>query len=99
MKNFRFLEWKVYKDSQELFLVVLEIIQKLSREYRYELGSQLLSSGSSIILNIAEGSERNEPHETGSDQEPLDQFSRELMDEGGIEIVTGDESEEEESFL
>ena len=29
--------------------------------------------------------------------EPLDQFSRELMDEGGIEIVSADE--EEESFL
>lgn len=29
--------------------------------------------------------------------ESLDQFSRELMDEGGIEIVSGDE--EEESFL
>lgn len=34
-----------------------------------------------------------------TDAEPLDQFSRELMDEGGIEIVTGDEREEEESFL
>ena len=54
----------------------------------------LEGQGISII-----GGGRSEPHETGSDQEPLDQFSRELMDEGGIEIVTGDESEEEESFL
>ena len=36
---------------------------------------------------------------TNTETEPRDQFSRELMDEGGIEIVTGDESEEEESFL
>ena len=45
------------------------------------------------------GGERSELHETGSDQKPLDQFSRELMDEGGIEIVADDEGEEEESFL
>lgn len=32
-----------------------------------------------------------------NDDEQLDQFTRELMDEGGIEIVSGDE--EEESFL
>ena len=32
------------------------------------------------------------------EEEPLDQFSRELMSEGGIEIVSGDD-EEDESFL
>jgi len=56
MKQFRFLDWKVYKDSQKLFSSLLQIVKKLPREYRYELGSQLLRSGSSIILNIAEGS-------------------------------------------
>jgi len=56
MKSFRFLEWKVYRDAQELFLIVLGIIQKLSREYRYELGSQVSRSSLSVVLNIAEGS-------------------------------------------
>ncbi|MEK7186774.1 MAG: four helix bundle protein [Patescibacteria group bacterium] len=56
MKQFRFREWKVYKDAQELFTELLKIVKKLPREYRFELGSQLLRSGSSIILNIAEGS-------------------------------------------
>ena len=56
MKQFRFLDWRVYKDSQVLFSLLLQIVKKLPREYRYELGSQLLRSGSSIILNIAEGS-------------------------------------------
>jgi len=56
MKQFRFLDWKVYKDAQKLFSSLLQIVKKLPREYRYELGSQLLRSGSSIILNIAEGS-------------------------------------------
>lgn len=54
----------------------------------------LEGQGISII-----GAEHNEPHETSNEPEHLDQFSRELMDEGGIEIVSGDESEEEESFL
>lgn len=35
--------------------------------------------------------------EPPASDEPLDRFSRELMDEGGIEIVSADE--EEESFL
>lgn len=56
MKKFRFLQWKVYKDSQELFLMVTKVIQSLSREYRYELGSQVSRSALSVVLNIAEGS-------------------------------------------
>lgn len=54
----------------------------------------LEGQGISII-----GGAHSEPHETSNEPEHLDQFSRELMDEGGIEIVSGDESEEEESFL
>jgi len=56
MKQFRFLDWKVYKDAQKLFSLLLQIVKKLPREYRYELGSQLLRSGLPIILNVAEGS-------------------------------------------
>jgi four helix bundle protein len=56
MKQFRFLDWQVYRDSQELFTYLLKIVKKLPKENRFELGSQLLRSGSSIILNIAEGS-------------------------------------------
>ncbi len=56
MKQFRFLDWKVYQDSQILFSLLLKVVKNLPREYRYELGSQLLRSGSSVILNIAEGS-------------------------------------------
>lgn len=55
MRQFRFLDWQVYKDAQELFSLLLKIVKKMPREYRHELGTQLLRSGSSIILNIAEG--------------------------------------------
>ncbi|OGI15592.1 MAG: hypothetical protein A2Z52_01155 [Candidatus Moranbacteria bacterium RBG_19FT_COMBO_42_6] len=56
MKKFRFIEWKVYKDSQDLFKLILRIVKDLPREYRFELGSQLNRAALSVILNIAEGS-------------------------------------------
>jgi four helix bundle protein len=63
MKQFRFLDWKVYRDSQKLFSSLLQVVKNLPREYRYELGSQLLRSGSSVILNIAEGSGKHSEKE------------------------------------
>lgn len=42
MKKFRFLEWKVYRDAQELFTIILRIVQKLPKEYRYEVGNQVV---------------------------------------------------------
>ena len=56
MNQFRFLEWEAYADSQELFTFIHNIVKRLPREYRFELGSQILRSASSVILNIAEGS-------------------------------------------
>ena len=56
MKKFRFLDWKVYKDAKELFSLLLKIVKNLPKEYRFELGSQIIRAGLSVILNIAEGS-------------------------------------------
>lgn len=56
MDKFRFLEWKVYKDAKDLFSIILGLVRKLPKEYRYELGSQPIRSAFSILLNIAEGS-------------------------------------------
>lgn len=56
MKQFNFLDWQVYKDSQDLFTFCLDLTKKLPKEHRFELTSQLIRSSSSIILNIAEGS-------------------------------------------
>lgn len=36
--------------------MILKIVKNLPKEYRYELGSQIIRSTFSIILNIAEGS-------------------------------------------
>ena len=56
MKKFRFLDWPVYKDAQKLFALALKITKELPREFRFELGSQVVRSSYSVILNIAEGS-------------------------------------------
>src|SRR3989344_2987167 len=57
-KFFRFLDWEVYKDSQEVFIEVVKIVRRLPQDLRYTLGSQIIKSGLSVILNIAEGSGR-----------------------------------------
>lgn len=56
MKRFRFTDWQVYKDSKRLFVLLLAIVKKLPKEYRYEIGSQIIRAGLSVTLNIAEGS-------------------------------------------
>lgn len=55
-KSFRFLDWPVYKDAKNLFKSVLKITNRLPKNMRFELTSQLIRASSSIALNIAEGS-------------------------------------------
>ena len=46
----------MYKDARRLFVLLLAIVKKLPKEYRYEMGSQITRAGFSVVLNIAEGS-------------------------------------------
>lgn len=55
MNKFRFLEWEVYKTAKELVSLVLRVVKKLPKEYRFDIGSQILRSAFSVVLNIAEG--------------------------------------------
>lgn len=57
-KQFRFLDWKVYTDAQSLFFEVKKVVEKLPREHRFDIGSQVIRSSLSVILNLAEGSGR-----------------------------------------
>lgn len=57
-KLFRFLEWEVYKEAQAAFTEVVKIVRELPADLRYTLGSQIIRSSLSVILNIAEGSGR-----------------------------------------
>ena len=56
--TFRFLEWPVYNDAQEVFNEIMDIVKALPNEIKYTLGGQVTRSALSIVLNIAEGSGR-----------------------------------------
>ncbi len=57
-KQFRFLDWKMYKDAQELFIDIKKHVDKLPRENEFDVGAQAIRSSLSVILTIAEGSSR-----------------------------------------
>ena len=52
---FRFLNFKVYQDAENLHKEIVKITRRFPREYYY-LKDQILRSSLSIVLNIAEGS-------------------------------------------
>lgn len=64
MQQFRFLDWKVYRDAQVLFIQVSEIFSCLPQSLQYTLGSQLSRASLSVVLNIAEGSGKYSDKET-----------------------------------
>jgi len=55
MDEFRFIKWKVYKDSKDLFKNILRIYRKIPSDIKYSLGEQIIRSSLSIVLNISEG--------------------------------------------
>lgn len=62
-KTFRFLDWEVYKTAKAFCKSLLPVIWELPKEFRLELGSQLIRSSTSILLNIAEGSGKKSDRE------------------------------------
>ena len=63
MEQFRFKKWDVYKDSRDFFSFALKLVRKVPRDFRFEIGSQLIRSAFSISLNIAEGSGKSSDKE------------------------------------
>ena len=63
MRQFSFLSWNVYQDSQTLFSRILAVSKKVPKDYGFELRTQLIRAALSIILNIAEGSGKHSKKE------------------------------------
>ncbi len=49
MDKFRFLNWKVYNDAKLLFNIILGFVNKLPKEYRFEIGNQIINDISNQI--------------------------------------------------
>ena len=57
--SFRFQDWKVYQDAREIRREIKqEVLPRIEKTDKYELGAQLKRALDSIILNIAEGAYR-----------------------------------------
>ena|SRR3989338_3568550 len=56
--SFKFQEFKVYKDSKLLVVLVFRFTRKFPREFYY-LSDQMNRAVLSVVLNIAEGSAKN----------------------------------------
>jgi len=78
---FRFLKFPVYKLAREFYSDIVKVTQGFPRDELYVLVSQLKRAALSIVLNIAEGSDR------GSDKD----FNRFLVNSLGSlnEVVAG----------
>jgi len=59
VRKFRFREFPVYKDARALNQKIRIISKRFPAEEKYSLTSQLLRAMMSVILNIAEGSDRS----------------------------------------
>ena len=55
METFRFTKFKVYQDAKELNREIFLLVKKFPTLFK-DLGSQMVRSSLSIVLNIAEGS-------------------------------------------
>ncbi|MFA6095842.1 MAG: four helix bundle protein [Candidatus Paceibacterota bacterium] len=56
---FRFFDWPLYQDSKKFSTLSIQLVKKLPKEFRFDVGSQIIRSSISVVLNIAEGSGKN----------------------------------------
>jgi len=57
--GFNFRDWDIYKDARELRIGIVECAKGLPVDEKYALVDQIKRAMDSVILNIAEGSNKN----------------------------------------
>ena len=57
--GFRFREWDIYKDAREFRIEINKLLKNYPKEEKYALVDQTKRALNSIILNIAEGANKN----------------------------------------
>lgn len=56
--GFRFREWDIYKDARKFRIEIYRLVKSYPQEEKYALVDQTKRALNSIILNIAEGSNK-----------------------------------------
>ncbi len=62
--TFRFRDWPVYKDARRFRVNVLKVVKTFPIEERYSLSDQARRALNSILLNLAEGANKNTDKDT-----------------------------------
>ncbi len=62
--NFRFRDWPVYRDARQFRINVMNTVKTFPTEEKYALADQTCRALSSILLNLAEGSNKNTDKDT-----------------------------------
>ena len=57
--GFRFREWDIYKDARSFRAEISELLKTYPKEEKYTLVGQTKRALNSIVLNIAEGANKN----------------------------------------
>ena len=57
--GFRFREWDIYRDARKFRIEINKLLRKYPKEEKYISVDQTKRASNSIILNIAEGANRN----------------------------------------
>lgn len=63
--SFIFQNWQVYKDARSLRIEIIQIIKKFPKEEKYILIDQIRRAMLSVVLQIAEGSNRKTERDKG----------------------------------
>ncbi len=64
VNSFRFRDWQVYKDARSFRLEINKLLRKFPKEELYSLTDQTKRALNSILLNLAEGSNKRSDKDT-----------------------------------
>lgn len=64
VNSFRFRDWQVYKDARNFRLSMIQLSKKFPKEEVYSLTDQTKRALNSILLNLAEGSNKRSDKDT-----------------------------------
>src|SRR3989344_5351255 len=62
--NFRFRDWPVYRDTRKFRVQVMKVVKTFPADEKFALSDQTKRALNSILLNLAEGANKNTDKDT-----------------------------------